>query len=186
MFRLQSHGRPASTNDVLDLLRIDGGQLTVAELLGQRALAVAEIAKLRTRIQSLTNSAAARPNPTPPGAKEGRRTTAAAAAHSTQPVATNRTEPSPPNALIRLTDVCRLVGLSRSTIYRRVSDGTFPRPLRVSERSVRWRMQHILDWSARLAEWRVSGGRRVRNQPDKSRIGPRLVHGETRNLRIPL
>lgn len=57
-----------------------------------------------------------------------------------------------PSALIRLTDVCRLVGLSRSTIYRRVSDGTFPRPLRASVRSVRWRMQHILDWSAGLAE----------------------------------
>jgi prophage regulatory protein len=137
---------------VLDLLRIDGGQLTIAELLGQRALAAAEIAKLRTQIESLTNSAAARPNPTPPGAKKGRRTAVPATVHSMQAVATNCTEAFPPNALIRLTDVCRLVGLSRSTIYRRVSDGTFPRPLRVSVRSVRWRMHHILDWSATLAE----------------------------------
>ena len=152
MSRQQRDGRHASASDVLDLLRIDGGQLTVAELLGQRALAAAEIAKLRTQVESLTYSAAARPKQIQPQAKEGPRTAAVTAAHSTQPEAANHTEPFPPNALLRLADVCRLVGLSRSTIYKRVSDGTFPRPLRVSERSVRWRMQDLQGWTAGLAE----------------------------------
>ena len=152
MSRQQRDGRHASANDVLDLLSIDGGRLTVAELLGQRALAVAEIAKLRTQVESLMNSAAARLNSTQPPAKEGQRTAAITAAHSAQPVATNRAEPFPPNALLRLKDVSRLVGLSRSTIYARVSDGSFPRPLRVSERSVQWRMQDLLEWTAGLAE----------------------------------
>jgi prophage regulatory protein len=67
-------------------------------------------------------------------------------------MASNRTEPFPPNALLRLKDVCRLVGLSRSSIYTRLADGTFPRPLRLSERSVRWRMQDLLEWTAGLAE----------------------------------
>jgi prophage regulatory protein len=67
-------------------------------------------------------------------------------------MASNRAEPFPPNALLRLKDVSRLVGLSRSTIYKRVSDGTFPPPIRVSERSVRWRMQDLLEWTAGLAE----------------------------------
>lgn len=152
MSRQQRDGRHASADDVVDLLSIDGGRLTVAELLGQRALAVAEIAKLRIQVESLTNSAATRPNSTQPRAKEGPRNGAVTAAHSTQPVAMNHTEPFPPNALLRLKDVCRLVGLSRSSIYARLADGTFPRPLRVSERSVRWRMQDLLEWTAGLAE----------------------------------
>jgi prophage regulatory protein len=53
---------------------------------------------------------------------------------------------------MRLKDVSKLVGLSRSSIYKRVADGTFPHAVRVSERSVRWRVQDILDWSTGLAE----------------------------------
>lgn len=158
MSRQQRDGRYASAYDVLDLLRIDGGRLTVAELLGQRALAVAEIARLRTQVESLTNSTAARPSAAQARATEGARTAAVTVARSTQPVATSRTEPFPPNALLRLKDVSRLVGLSRSSIYKRLADGTFPRPLRVSERSVRWRMQDLLEWTAGLAEQRAGIG----------------------------
>lgn len=144
--------RYATALDLLDLLQIDAGQRTVAELLGERALAAAEIATLRAQVESLKHCAAVRPDrvESPPNVppRSGRAT----AVHSQQQTAPNRTEPLPPNALLRLTDVCRLVGLSRSTIYKRVSDGTFPRPLRVSERSVRWRMQDVLEWTAGPAE----------------------------------
>ena len=149
---MNAGGRYAAASDILDLLRIDAGQRTVAELLGERALAAAEIARLRAQVESLTRGGAVRPDQVQPRAKARPRAAGATAAHSQQQMASNRTEPFPPNALLRLKDVCRLVGLSRSTIYKRVSDGTFPRPLRVSERSVRWRMQDLLEWTAGLAE----------------------------------
>jgi prophage regulatory protein len=36
--------------------------------------------------------------------------------------------------LWRLKEVCRRVGLSTSSIYRKVSDGTFPAPVPLGER----------------------------------------------------
>ena len=152
MSRYERGGRYTAASDILDLLRVDAGQRTVAELLGERALAAAEIAKLRDQVESLTRRGAVGPERVQRGASETRRAAGATAADSPRQTTSNRTEPFPPNALLRLTDVCRLVGLSRSTIYKRVSDGTFPRPLRVSERSVRWRMQDLLEWTGRLAE----------------------------------
>lgn len=52
--------------------------------------------------------------------------------------------------LIRLTDVETMTGMARSTIYRRMKHGLFPRPLKVSIRHVAWREQDILDWLASL------------------------------------
>lgn len=48
-----------------------------------------------------------------------------------------------PNALMRRTEVQRETGLSRSTIYKRVKDGTFPAPVKLGERSVAWRVAEI-------------------------------------------
>jgi len=150
--RYESRARYAGAGDLLDLLRVDGEQLTVAQLLGERALAAAEIARLRAQVESLTRRAATGPEQVQPRANAMRRAAGATATPPQQEMASNRTEPFPPNALLRLKDVCRLVGLSRSSIYKRVADGTFPRPLRVSERSVRWRMQDLQEWTTGLAE----------------------------------
>jgi predicted DNA-binding transcriptional regulator AlpA len=48
-----------------------------------------------------------------------------------------------PNALMRRMEVQRETGLSRSTIYKRVKDGTFPAPVKLGERSVAWRVAEI-------------------------------------------
>ena len=40
-------------------------------------------------------------------------------------------------------EVERRTGLSRSTLYRKMRDGTFPVPLKVSARAVRWRESEI-------------------------------------------
>lgn len=40
--------------------------------------------------------------------------------------------------LLRLKEVSYRVGLSRSTIYRKISEGQFPRPLQLSARAVAW------------------------------------------------
>ena len=38
------------------------------------------------------------------------------------------------------------VPLDRSTVYRRVKDGTFPQPVRYGERSLAWRASDIQRW----------------------------------------
>ena len=51
-----------------------------------------------------------------------------------------------PEVLLRLRDVCQIVGLSRSTIYKRLADGRFPKPVRLGERAVRWPSNEIATW----------------------------------------
>ena len=40
--------------------------------------------------------------------------------------------------LLRLPDVRHKTGLSRSAIYRRIADGTFPAPVKIGARSSAW------------------------------------------------
>ena len=47
------------------------------------------------------------------------------------------------DVLLTRREVERRTGLSRSTIYRKMRDGSFPVPLKVSERAVRWRESDI-------------------------------------------
>lgn len=51
-----------------------------------------------------------------------------------------------PNSFIRIKDVIEMVGLSRSSIYKYVSEGEFPSPIKLSERSVAWRRGDIDAW----------------------------------------
>jgi prophage regulatory protein len=64
---------------------------------------------------------------------------------------TNSADPSrePPfraGNLIRLLDVCRFLGISRSTVYKRLSERSFPVPARLGPRTVRWRVDDIEAW----------------------------------------
>ncbi len=47
------------------------------------------------------------------------------------------------DVLLTRREVERRTGLSRSTLYRKMREGTFPVPLKVSERAVRWRDSDI-------------------------------------------
>jgi prophage regulatory protein len=59
--------------------------------------------------------------------------------------------------LIRLSAVQQQTGLSRSTIYKRVSEGSFPRPIKTGPRTVAWIHDEVRAWiNARIAESRVS------------------------------
>ena len=53
-----------------------------------------------------------------------------------------------PNAItiLRLPEVRARVGLSRSTIYERVSHGRFPRPISLGGRAVGWVESEVDDW----------------------------------------
>lgn len=50
------------------------------------------------------------------------------------------------NAILRLPAVKARTGLSRSTIYLRVSDGSFPSPISLGARSVGWVESDIEEW----------------------------------------
>ena len=48
--------------------------------------------------------------------------------------------------ILRLPEVKSRTGLSRSTIYLRVKDGTFPAPISLGLRAVGWIDTEIQDW----------------------------------------
>ncbi len=59
-------------------------------------------------------------------------------------------------ALLRISEVRRLTGLSDSAIYRSVQRSTFPRPLKLSERSSAWVESEVRGWIAARIEERDS------------------------------
>jgi len=54
--------------------------------------------------------------------------------------------------ILRQNDVQDITGLSRSTIYRHVNAGTFPTPIKLTERLIGWRASVILSWMANRPE----------------------------------
>lgn len=52
--------------------------------------------------------------------------------------------------LLRLQQVIERVALSKSTIYRCMEDGSFPRPLKLGSRMVRWLSDDIDNYLSRL------------------------------------
>lgn len=50
------------------------------------------------------------------------------------------------NKIYRRPDVEKLVGLSRSTLYAMISEGTFPKPVQLGKRAVGWREVDVLNW----------------------------------------
>lgn len=48
--------------------------------------------------------------------------------------------------MLRRRELESWIGLSRSTIYRLMSEGRFPRPIRVGPRAVRWPRTEIETW----------------------------------------
>lgn len=50
------------------------------------------------------------------------------------------------HAIQRLPAVKAITGLSRSTIYLRVAEGTFPKPVSLGGRAVGWLEAEIQDW----------------------------------------
>lgn len=51
-----------------------------------------------------------------------------------------------PTDFLRLPSVIEQTGLARSSIYRRINDGDFPRPVRLSQRAIGWSRHSIETW----------------------------------------
>ena len=52
--------------------------------------------------------------------------------------------------IIRIEEVSEITGLSRSSVYRKIKDGTFPPAVRLGEMARGWRLSDIRDWIAGL------------------------------------
>ena len=117
--------------NLIDRLRADFGKKTVGELLQDREAAALEIERLTRELTQLRapHSSEHRPFPLPPPVAQR-----VAQQHDTS------------RKLIRLREVCNIVGLSRSTIYAAMSVGKFPRAIHVGVRSVRWKASDIENW----------------------------------------
>ena len=50
--------------------------------------------------------------------------------------------------LLRLSEVQTRTALGRTTIYRKMREGTFPEPLKIGARAVRWPESEIEAWLA--------------------------------------
>lgn len=59
-----------------------------------------------------------------------------------------------PDRIIRLRTVLARTGLSRSTIYRKIREGTFPAQIRISTNGAGWHESDINCWVADPVRWR--------------------------------
>ena len=60
----------------------------------------------------------------------------------------NRTQPTNIR-ILRQPEVTQMTGLSRTTIWRRVQDGSFPQPVRLGpegSRAIGWPYHQVQDW----------------------------------------
>jgi len=64
-------------------------------------------------------------------------------------IATEKSMRHPPMnyRIVRLKEVQRMTGLSRSTIYTQIAKGNFPKQIRLTgARSVGWHEQAVIEW----------------------------------------
>ncbi len=54
--------------------------------------------------------------------------------------------------LYRRKEVEDLTGLSRSSIYKMMSEGNFPRPVQITPKAVAWKKSDLAKWISELAE----------------------------------
>ena len=64
--------------------------------------------------------------------------------------------------ILRLPAVKALVGLGKTSLYRLISDGSFPAPIALGSRAVAWRESDIDAWLAARPSARRPGRRPIR------------------------
>jgi prophage regulatory protein len=56
------------------------------------------------------------------------------------------TQTETPDRILRLKVVQERTGLCRSTLYRKMQNGTFPRNIKISTRCTGWRESAVAEW----------------------------------------
>ncbi len=120
--------------DILDRLSADPGSKTLGQLVQDRSDAANEIRRLRERLRKLSSC--------PVGGVPSAQLTAVRGAAEPAP----RTE-----VLLKLADICKLLSVGRSTVYEWTSQERFPQPVRIGDRSVRWKSEEVQEWRRTLA-----------------------------------
>jgi prophage regulatory protein len=124
--------------DMLDRLCLDPGTRTLGELMQEREWAAGEIRRLRRDVGRLSQK------------KEAVRIEKEMAQEA---VDAKRLDPAlNAQRLIRLIEVATMLGIGRSTIYKYIGEGSFPTPVKVGFRSVRWKLSEVLAWRSRRGE----------------------------------
>lgn len=63
--------------------------------------------------------------------------------------------------LIKLPEVLRISGLSRSAVYQKIKEGQFPSQVKLSQRSSAWVFSEVIAWkNARIAVRDSASGQR--------------------------
>jgi prophage regulatory protein len=57
--------------------------------------------------------------------------------------------------ILRIGTVLKMTGLSRSTLYRKVQRGEFPKQIKLSERCAGWRQSSVRTWMRNPMFYRV-------------------------------
>jgi len=60
----------------------------------------------------------------------------------------------PPDKILRMRTVLERSGLSRSTVYRKIEEGTFPPQVKLSEHCCGWRESELNRWIADPTSYR--------------------------------
>jgi len=119
-------------DELIGRVRTDPGQRTFGQLVQEREQAALMLEKLRRTLVSPESRSQDRPTPPASGQPE-------------QPAAVSK-KTYPAGALLRMKSVKELIGVSAGTIYKWIGEGTFPKPVRIGERSVRWRLNEVEAW----------------------------------------
>jgi prophage regulatory protein len=75
-----------------------------------------------------------------------------------------------PDRILRITAVLDRTGLTRSTLYRKIADGSFPSQVRLNTRCVGWRESSVAKW--------LSGPYGYRAENDNDDPHGKAGHGE--------
>ena len=52
------------------------------------------------------------------------------------------------NRCVRIRQVCEMTGMSRASVYRKIVEGTFPKPFKLGASMSAWRVATIEAWIA--------------------------------------
>ncbi len=57
----------------------------------------------------------------------------------------------PDSALVRQRDLLTILPFSASTLWRRVAEGSFPKPIKLGEKTTAWRWSGVRKWLEEVA-----------------------------------